>query len=271
MKLGLGTYTFRWSIGHKDIVPDTPLTPMEILEITRTHGLEVVQYADNMPLTGLPTDERQALSTRAKEYGIALELGTESFDADEVAETIEVAREIDAHILRVALDAKDGDRPVSELAAEFAALMPVARSAGVRIAIENHFKFPSRRMVELFDIVGDENLGVCLDVANSICAGEWPMETIGVLAPYTINLHLKDYVLVPHDYGVGMHVIGCPLGEGRLDIDAVFEALSGAPRDMSVLLEHWLLRDPSLPSMFEQESAWLEKHIETARAHLPVN
>ena len=271
MKLGLGTYTFRWSIGHKDIVPDVPLTPMDLLEIAHEYGFEVLQYADNMPLTHLSPEALRALSDRARAYGIALELGTESFDVDEVAQTIEIARTINAGILRVALDASDADRPIAELAAEFTALMPAARDAGVRIAIENHFRFPSRRMVELFQSVDDDSLGVCLDVANSICAGEWPEETIGVLAPYAINLHLKDYVLVPHDYGVGLHVTGCPLGEGRLDIDGVFAALGNAPSDMSVILEHWLPRDPDLPRMYEQEIAWMKKHIATARAHLPAS
>lgn len=270
MKLGLGTYTFRWSIGHKDLVPDTPMTAFDCLGIAKNYGLEVVQYADNMALANLTKAERQELSVKAKEWGIALELGTESFDAAEVAQYIGIAREIDARILRVALDARDAEKPVADLAAEFTALIPDAKSAGVRIAIENHFKFPSRRMVELLDRVSDENLGVCLDVANSICAGEWPMETVDALAPYAINLHLKDYVITPDYYGVGMSIIGCPLGKGQLDIDAVLAALDRAPKDMSVILEHWLPRAPDMSGAFDREISWLEQHIETARAHIPL-
>ncbi|WP_373236271.1 sugar phosphate isomerase/epimerase family protein [Cohaesibacter celericrescens] len=270
MTLGLGTYMFRWSIGHKDLVPDKPLTPMDILTIADTHGFKVVQYADNMPLETLSDEALQILYKTSCDKGIALELGTESFDADEVARNIDLAGRIDAKILRIALDTKDAAKPVSELAAEFTELLPQAKENGVRLAIENHFNFPSRRLVELLDVIADDSLGVCLDVANSICAGEWPMETVGILAPFTINLHLKDYVIIPDAYGVGFRIYGCPLGTGKLDIDAVMKALQHCPGDMSVILEHWLPKtNDDLVAARAKEHEWLAAHIKAAKESVP--
>ncbi|RVN74671.1 sugar phosphate isomerase/epimerase, partial [Sinorhizobium meliloti] len=80
MKLGLGSYAFRWSIGIKDLQPVRPMTAMEVLEIAHAHGLSVVQYADNLPLDRLTPAQQLALRERADSYGMALELGTQSFD-----------------------------------------------------------------------------------------------------------------------------------------------------------------------------------------------
>nr|WP_234705843.1 TIM barrel protein [Sinorhizobium meliloti] len=197
MKLGLGSYAFRWSIGIKDLQPVRPMTAMEVLEIAHAHGLSVVQYADNLPLDRLTPAQQLALRERAHSYGMALELGTQSFDVEELGRYIPIGERIGSGILRVALDAADAQIPVHELAAQIREILPDGKRSGLRFAIENHFNYPSPRMVELLEAVADESLGVCLDVANSICAGEWPMTTIRMLAPYTINLHLKDYRITP--------------------------------------------------------------------------
>ncbi len=269
MKLGLGSYAFRWSIGLKDRRPARPMAAMEVLEAAHDHGLALVQYADNMPLDRLSADEHRALKARADGYGMGLELGTQSFDAEEIGRYIPIGERIGARILRVALDAEDARIPVKELAAEIRELLPDGRRAGLRFAIENHFNYPSPRMVELLDAVDDDALGVCLDVANSICAGEWPMTTVRMLAPYTINLHLKDYVIAPDPYGVGFRIQGVPLGEGRAEIGAIFAALAHCPDDMSVILEHWMPPDDDQATTCRMEREWLARTVATARRLTP--
>ncbi|MGP1393987.1 MAG: sugar phosphate isomerase/epimerase family protein [Inquilinaceae bacterium] len=257
MTPGLGSYAFRWSIGHKDRRPDIPMTALEVLEVADAHGLRVVQYADNLPLGELDDAALERLAAAARTRGMALELGTQSFDADEVRRYIGIGHRIGAKILRVALDAPDARKPVPDLAAEVTDLLPALKKAGIRLAIENHFNFPSRRVAALLEEVGDDHVGVCLDVANSICAGEWPMETVGILAPYTINLHLKDYVIQPDPHGVGFRILGVPLGEGRTDIRAVLNALER--REMSVIYEHWLPWPGSFETARRDENEWTEK------------
>ncbi len=266
MTPGLGSYAFRWSIGHKDRRPDDPMTAMEVLDIAHAHGLGVVQYADNLPLHVLDAGDLDTLSAAARARGIALELGTQSFDAAEVRRYIGIGERIGAKLLRVALDAPDAARPVPDLAAEFRELLPDLKAAEMRLAIENHFNFPSRRVADLLDHVGNDRVGVCLDVANSICAGEWPMETVGILAPHTINLHLKDYVIEPDPYGVGFAIHGTPLGTGRTDIDAVLDAVGR--REMSVIYEHWLPWPGSFAAARRAELDWTRRSVETLKSLL---
>ena len=267
MKLGLGSYLFRWSIGHKGIVPDNPMTAFELLDIASRHGLFVVQYADNLPLHQLSEADLDILAQQASDFGIALEVGTQPFDVARVARYIEIGLRLDARILRVALDGPDAVKPIAELAAEFALLLPLAKDAGIRIAIENHFNFPSRRLVDLLAAIDDDQVAICLDVANSICAGEWPTETVGILASHAINLHLKDYVIVPDSHGVGFAIHGCPLGQGRSDCQAILNAAS-YPADMSVILEQWLPRSEDMDAVCRREHEWLEQSVSFARREL---
>lgn len=182
MKLGLGSYAYRWAIGIKDRVPAQPMTAFDVLDRAHGYGLQVVQYADNMPLDRLTEADHHKLYEIATERGIALELGTQSFNADEVSRYLTIGQRLHAKIMRVALDAEDAQVPVPALAEQLKPLLDKAEAAGMRIAIENHFNYPSPRMVDLLDTVSSPVLGVCLDVANSICAGEWPEETIRMLA-----------------------------------------------------------------------------------------
>ena len=269
MKLGLGSYAFRWSIGIGNIQPDVPMTAFEVLDIANKHGLKLVQYADNMPLDRLSAEDHKALKARADGYGMALELGTQCFNAEQLARYIPIGERIGSKILRVALDAEDAFVPVPELAAQLKELLVDARKAGMRIAIENHFNYPSPRMVELLDAVSDDSLGVCLDVANSICAGEWPMTTVRMLAPYTINLHLKDYEITPDPYGVGFRIHGTPLGEGRAEISEILDCLSHCPDDMSVILEHWLPQSDDMEETRRIEHEWLARTVAAAKRLVP--
>jgi 3-oxoisoapionate decarboxylase len=271
MQLGLGSYAFRWSIGIKDLQPEKPMTALEVLDIAHSHGLKLVQYADNLPLDRLTPDEHRELKARADGYGMTLELGTQSFDADELARYIPIGERIGSKILRVALDAEDALIPVPELAAQIRELLPDGKRAGLRFAIENHFNYPSPRMVELLDAVSDDALGVCLDVANSICAGEWPMTTVKMLAPYAINLHLKDYQITPDPYGVGFRIHGTPLGEGRAEISEILDTLDHCPDDMSCILEHWLQQTSDMEATRRMEHDWLARTVTAAKRLVPGN
>jgi 3-oxoisoapionate decarboxylase len=265
MRLGLGSYAFRWNIGIGDHHPAQPMTAFDLLDEAQARGLTVVQYADNMPLDRLAEPEQERLATTAADRGIALELGTQSFDADQVARYLVIGRRIGARILRVALDEADAQMPVADLAHQLRPLLDDARRAGIRIAIENHFNYPSPRMVDLLRTVNDPQLGVCLDVANSICAGEWTEETVGLLAPFTINLHLKDYVITPDPYGVGFRIQGVPLGQGRAPLDWVLAQLTHCPHDTSCILEHWLPLGGNPEAARAQERPWLDQTVAHAR------
>jgi sugar phosphate isomerase/epimerase len=265
--LGLGSYAFRWSCGFRDVIPQTPLGPLDLLETARRLGLGLVQFADNLPMHLRPADEIDAVARTARRTGIAIELGMAGFDRAAVEVHLDLARRLDAALLRISFDRAEAELGMDGLVARIREVLPAARAAGVRLAAENHFGFPSRLLAEVAERTGDDHFGVCLDVANSICAGEWPSETIAVLAPHAINLHLKDYEILPDPYGVGFRILGTPLGTGRIDVPAVLGALADHRRDVDVILEHWLPRRETEAATLAAETDWLTRSVSEARRH----
>lgn len=268
MQIGIGSYAYRWAIGRGPFVPDRPLTAWNLLDKAVTHGVDLVQYADNLPLDRLTTAELADLAQKARELGITVELGAEGLNAHVIGTYLDIATVLGARLVRVAPSAADAARSNAEIAAELAAVLPACRERDVTIAVENHFHVPSPRLVDLLERVGSPHFGVCLDVANSIACREWPAETIALLAPYAVNLHLKDYRLALDPNGVGLGFTGVPLGDGLTDIDGVLDALATAGRDVNCILEHWLplAADPARTLALEDE--WLARSITAIRDRL---
>lgn len=268
MKIGIGTYAYRWGIGRGPLVPAQPLTPADILDKARQHEVDLVQFADNLPLDRYSEAELAALSRRARDLGIELELGAEGLDAKVLGAYLGIAAALDARLVRIAPSAADAARGNDEIATEIATVIPAFRDRGVTIAVENHFHVPSPRLVDLIRRVDSPQFGVCLDVANSIACREWPRETIDLLAPYAVNLHLKDYRLMLDPNGVGLSFTGTPLGQGLTDIDHVLDALAAVGKDVNIILEHWLPLLADTDQTLRREDEWLASSIAAIRDRL---
>jgi len=191
--LGIGRYAFRWHLGIGDRVPEAPLTPAGILDHAARLGVSLVQFADNVPIHKLAPSEVDALAAKAKGLGLVLELGMTGCDPAFVSTYLDLARRLDVRLLRIAPTAEESARTNSDIATLLSGILPACHAAGVVLAVENHFHLPSPRLVQIITDVADEHLGVCLDVANSIACQEWPATTIDLLAPFAVNLHLKDF------------------------------------------------------------------------------
>lgn len=266
--LGIGSYAFRWAGGIGDHIPPEPITPIEILDRAAELGIGLVQFADNIPLHQQTSDAITVLAQRASALGITIELGMTGCDPALVGAYLHLARTLGANLLRIAPSAEESARGDKDVAALFRAILPAARAADVTLAVENHFHLPSPRLVTIIEDVADANLGVCLDVANSIACEEWPAETIALLAPYAVNLHLKDFRIALDRHGVGCTIVGVPLGQGLTDIDSVYDVLARHGRTgINTILEHWLPWQGSLVPTLEQEMTWLEQSVAAARQY----
>ena len=270
MKLGVGSYAFRWSLGFKDRVPEHAMRLVELIDRVADLGAEVLQVADNAPLHRLSVEELRELAERAGERGVALEVGTDGASDDNLVRYLGIARELDAQVVRLTLDRQDLAEPRHILVGRLRRFGDRYADACAVLAIENHFLVATEELVRLFGEVDHPGVGACLDVANSIATQEWPFETVDKLAPYALNLHLKDYRIEIDAYGVGMHVTGVPLGGGIVDVDAVLASLRAAGRNPSVILEHWLPYEVASAggSLVDVEAEWTAKSLEEARRRI---
>ena len=82
-----------------------------------------------------------------------------------------------------------------------------------------------KELISLIKAIDSPFAGICLDTVNSFGALEGPDYVIRELAPYTINLHVKDFVISRLDHNMGFELKGAPAGSGQLDLDYAAKAL----------------------------------------------
>lgn len=269
MKLGIGSYTCTWAIGVPGEAPARPLSASGLLALAAELGVSVVQYCDNLPLTALAPRELDALLDSAGERRLTLETGTRGLDAADLLAQLALARRLGAPFVRVVVDAP-GDHPTpQDTVARLAPLLPRFADAGVRIAIENHDRFPTRALVEIVERLGPDRVGICLDTVNSFAALEGPETVVERLAPYALNLHVKDFNIRRVNGQMGFVVEGAPAGEGRLQVPWLLERLAAAGRDVNAILELWTPRAASLEETLACEAAWARRSIRYLRQLIP--
>ncbi len=171
-----------------------------------------------------------------------MQLGTNSLASEHLARQAELADALRPDVIRVAPSRLDLELPREDLCRGLARAGDDFAAFGCLIALENHFLLAPADLAALVVETGHPNVSVCLDVANSIANQEWPDQTVPVLAPHAGNLHIKDFRFALDPHGVGLSVVGTPLGTGRMDIAMVLDALDAAPRNIDAIVEHWLPR-----------------------------
>jgi sugar phosphate isomerase/epimerase len=268
LKLGLGTYIFRWGIGTRDFTPRTPLGPIDLIWKCVQFGVDLLQYADNMPLQDLSGDQLAGIRRAAEAGGVELEVGTRAyrFDLNHLYKYLEIAERLGARLLRLVLDSSlDTDIVFGENLVYLRRALPEFRRAGVSIALEN-FLVLSPKLIEFVEVLDDPLVGICLDTANTIGEQEWPMATIKALAPYAINIHLKDCKIVPGPRGIGYLIVGMPWGEGIQNPKEVMAAIRSAGKQPNLILEHWMLFAAGEEETLRQETEWIGRSVQSARA-----
>ncbi|RPJ43415.1 MAG: sugar phosphate isomerase/epimerase, partial [Chloroflexi bacterium] len=99
MKLGLSTYTYTWAIGVPGRLPARPMTALDLVDRAQQLGVNVLQFADNLPLDQLPPANLEELAHSAVERGIEIEIGTRGIAADHLRGYLALAKRFDSPIL----------------------------------------------------------------------------------------------------------------------------------------------------------------------------
>lgn len=269
MKAGVTSWAFRYAAGTKDFTPAQPLTHGELLVKAHWLGAQVVQICENMALDNASASELAALRQQAAELGLSLEVGTGGARRQRLARYIEIARALNARVLRVVEDMKDWKPAIEDIAAEVSAVLPACREHNVVIAIENHFSLGTRDLARLVRMVDDERFGVCLDTLNSIARLEGWREALETLVPYAVSLHVKD--AASQRIGAGFHISGRPMGQGMIDFAAVLAAVRAHGRDPNVLVEGWMDTAGDAESTLRQEEKWIADGLAFVRPLLMIS
>jgi sugar phosphate isomerase/epimerase len=117
------------------------------------------------------------------------------------------------------------------LSGDPAALAPVLREHGVKLAIENHPERTPREVLAKID-AGDGTMGATVDTGWWATQGYDPAHAIEELGPHVLHVHLKDVLGVgePHDTTAW--------GGGIVDIEACVRALDRVGYGGAYTVEH---------------------------------
>jgi len=261
-QLGISSWSYPWAIGVPGYpIPKNPLTAVGLLEKAKTLGVDVVQIADNLPLHRLSTAELEELRNTADEYGIKLEIGTRGVQPDHLRQYLAIAKFLNSGLLRTLTHTVESQPDLAQIEAWLREVLPDFAAAGVVIALENYERHSAAELADLVRKIDHPALGVCLDTVNNFGALEGPEVVLNTLAPYVLNLHIKDFAIARIDTAMGYLVTGKPAGEGRLNVPDVIELLNQNNRAINIILELWPPYQNSVEATIQNEAEWVERSI----------
>lgn len=254
MKIGLGSFAFRWAF-KAGMGVDAFLAEAARL------GADVVQLCENAGLEHVNEHDLGALAEHARTFELVLECGGCGARLDHLAAGVRRTAALQASIYRCVIDA-DGLSPQA-VTDNLRALLPQLRDCRVTLCVENHFRFSPATVRRIVREVGDPAVAVCLDPLNSIAQMIGPDETVRELIDLTRTAHVKDALI--ERAGAGFVVRGVALGEGQIDLPRYVAAVEA--RAQSLLIESWM--DPvdgeGGARTLEQEATWARNGLALIR------
>jgi sugar phosphate isomerase/epimerase len=261
MQLGISTFTYGWAVGTPTNRPTDYLTELDLLSKAKKYNLRLVQFGDNLPLHGLASEQLRELRKQAKDNDIALEVGARGLTEEHLFLYIELCRQLEARLLRFVIDTKTFEPKLAEVINIIKNFVPKLEKNHITLGLENHDRLKAREFAHIIEKVGSRYVGICLDSVNSMGAGEGLEQIVDVLAPYTVNLHIKDFGIQRLTHLMGFQIDGRPAGKGMLNVPWLLEKISPFNKCRTAVLEQWVVPENTLQQSIQKEEAWAEESI----------
>lgn len=273
-RIGLSTYALFWELSER--VPE-PLTLAGAVDRTRELGLGLLQICDYAPLETWDDVQLKELREHADAQGVTLEVGTKGIRPERLRHFLHVAQLLGADLVRSMLNTpapdifggagEPGHAPSATEAIELLhEVIPEYEAAGVRLALETYEQVPTAELLAVVQAVGSPSLGICSDPANVVAALEHPREVVEAVAPYVLNMHIKDFAFQRQDGWVGFVYTGAAMGEGLLDYQHMAETIRPAEKNINQIIEHWLPWQGSPEETVATERQWTNQAIAYLRS-----
>jgi sugar phosphate isomerase/epimerase len=261
MDIGIGSYTFPWSIGRGTNLPALPMPPLRLIEKAVELEISLVQICDNRPLDRLTEAELAHFARYARERGVRIEVGARGIASNHLRRYLQLAVFFHSPMVRIVTDTADHHPGIDEIVTRISSVMGDYEAAGISLALENHDRFTAREYAEIVTRVGSPQLGICLDTVNSFGALEGPEIVLQTLAPWVISLHVKDFTVVRAPHQLGFLIEGRPAGQGRLNLPRMLQVLAVAGRTPNAVLELWTPPEATLAETIVKEERWARESL----------
>ncbi len=234
------------------------MSAADLIEVAKRNNIRFVQIGDNYPLHD---SDIAALAKISNTAGIGLEVGARRLTHERLSEYIAIAAKLQSPFLRMVIDDAGYHPSPEDVTRIIQAFLPEFKKHRVMLAIENHDRFSSQTLVDLINRTDPEWIGICLDTANSFGAVEGTYETVRLLAPYTVNLHIKDISIRRHDHKMGFTIEGTPAGSGLLNLPEIINTVRAYGKCRTATLELWPGYTGNVADTIRREKQWVLESI----------
>jgi sugar phosphate isomerase/epimerase len=218
--LGVKSYSFRHIKENSDVAAAVRYCGGSTIDLSRCH----VNYDD-------PAEQERTIETY-RQAGIRITgIGVVTMTTDEKTnrQYFEFVRRAGCNLISFSFFPEDHEqilRNVEALCGEY----------DVRVAIHNHggkHWLGNSTILKYFFGRTTPSVGLCLDTAWCLQAGEDPLQWLELFGERLYGVHFKDFVCNPS--GKFRDTL---LGEGMLNLPAFLEAFRGLPFDGSAVVEY---------------------------------
>lgn len=265
MELGIGSYALAWSIGVPGYPISNPLSVLDFLDLAHQYQVKVVQLADNFPLYSFSEKELSEVKEKALQFDLKLEVGARGLTESNLTKYLEIATYLQSDILRMVIDQKDYEPAIPEVIAQIKNAIPDFSQRNIQLALENHDRLSSRQFIDIIEGVASDQVGICLDTVNSFGKAQGVDEVMKDLLPYTINLHIKDFIIRRQSHNMGFEILGSPAGEGMLPLKELIDHLDAIGKCNSGILELWPNPESTVEATIKKELIWLDLSLENLK------
>ncbi|NLL47746.1 MAG: sugar phosphate isomerase/epimerase [Firmicutes bacterium] len=203
----------------------------ELQDVLRETGLQVSCYDIHHPTKPLQPQERETvLESIKEELAVAKLLGAQYVQiVGEVFEPEVVASDVEQLILDLV-----------EM------VLPAIHGSGLTLTVENpaSANFQSHQLAQLLERIGDPQVKVGFNMANSLVAGEDPLEAAECLKDHIALVRAVDVRLAHQDEEPQSGIyVGCVVGLGLVPLKKLFQALQAQGYEGWIALEFTGLED----------------------------
>jgi 3-oxoisoapionate decarboxylase len=261
MVLGISSFTYGWNVGIDGATPKQPMHELNLLDKVNAFGLTCLQLGDNLPVHAFSEERKETFKNLLQKHSIRLELGARKLTSAHLQKYILLCSYFNTPLLRFVMDAdryEPNTQTVINILKDFE---PMLRAHNVTLGIENHDRLKAKELASIMDSVGSPAVGICLDCVNSMGAGEGLEHVLEVLAPYTVNLHIKDFTVQRLSHKMGFSITGVPTGKGMVNVPVLLEKLKKYNRCQSAILEQWVPFKDTIEQTIATEEKWAIESI----------
>ena len=274
MRLGIGSFAYRWAVGRPYYRPENPMTPDQLIDRCVKYGVKSVLLCNNYSLHEFKDEELRAIRKRLDDENMIVETGSRGTDLNYFKRMLDVSKILGSKVLRIGWDMDRDtdqagiDRQVQNGIQTIGTLMEMANDYGIEVAVENGKLNKVDEVKKMIEGVNDPHFGCALDTCNSTCFTTPADVVVRVLGPYAKTVHFKDYVVKLNNRGDV--ITGVPLGQGFNDFKDALNVLKENGFDGNIFLELYIDRFDSHEETIAYEEECVRQSIEYAHNELKL-